>query len=449
MMKRIVSTMFVMLLLMAGSNAQTPDSKWGIGVYGGANQYSGDFGNGFYRFDQPFYGFVGLSVARNITQHWDAEFNTTYGEIGHVEERELYTNRFLHRMFQFNFVAKYNFFKYDNVRLRPFVFAGMGYASFDARRYDRFYDNFTIPVGAGLNIKVSPTLSVVVKETFIIPDGDNIEMVNNGPTDVYLQHSVGIVFNIGRRDKDKDGVADRLDRCPQIKGSKATLGCPDSDGDGIADDEDSCPDQKGPKETHGCPDLDGDGVPDHLDQCSTRKGPAATNGCPDTDGDGIPDHQDKCPQQKGPQVTHGCPDSDGDGLADHEDRCPQEKGSRTNGGCPEVSIVLDKDYTISFQTGSSDFTADSYKTIDSAIDFMKRQAKTQVVIEGHADSKGSIAVNKRLSQKRADAVRNYIISKGISAHRITAIGKGSSMPVATNDTAEGRAENRRAVLRVK
>jgi len=125
-----------------------------------------------------------------------------------------------------------------------------------------------------------------------------------------------------RRDKDKDGLMDDVDQCPDVPGPRSTGGCPDRDKDGIIDSKDKCPDKKGPRSTGGCPDRDRDGIIDSRDKCPDKRGPLATKGCPDKDKDGIIDKEDKCPDQAGLAKFKGCPDTDGDGLTDSEDYCP-------------------------------------------------------------------------------------------------------------------------------
>ncbi len=136
------------------------------------------------------------------------------------------------------------------------------------------------------------------------------------------------------KDTDGDGVSDKQDQCPDVKGIWTFRGCPDTDGDGIKDSEDDCPEHAGPKETKGCPDTDKDGIFDKNDACPTAAGPAQFNGCPDTDGDGLPDSEDECPTKAGSKEFGGCPDTDGDGLVDKEDQCPTVAGPKANKGCP-------------------------------------------------------------------------------------------------------------------
>jgi hypothetical protein len=259
----LIATIFAISL-----SAQTPDRKWGIGVNYGLQQYNGELGNGFYNFGQSLYGFGNLTIARNMGEHFDLELNCSYGEVGHVVPK---SSSFRFGLFQLGVNAKYNFFKYDEVKFRPFVFAGLGYMQFKDMRSDRKFDNMQLPdFGVGLTYKITPVINIVLRETFIYSDFDNIEYAVGGAKDMYLQHSIGFVFNIGKaKDTDGDGVPDKLDKCPNVAGLLIHQGCPDTDGDGITDAEDACPKVKGLKEFRGCPDTDGDGVTDAEDACPT------------------------------------------------------------------------------------------------------------------------------------------------------------------------------------
>lgn len=136
-------------------------------------------------------------------------------------------------------------------------------------------------------------------------------------------------------DFDKDGVSDKKDKCPEIKGIWAFNGCPDSDGDSIPDAQDKCPEIAGLEEFRGCPDTDGDKVPDMLDECPYVAGVKDLNGCPDADGDGITDEKDKCPNAIGLAYFDGCPDLDGDSIIDKLDACPELPGTLDHLGCPD------------------------------------------------------------------------------------------------------------------
>jgi OOP family OmpA-OmpF porin len=198
---------------------------------------------------------------------------------------------------------------------------------------------------------------------------------------------------------------------------------------------------------HEAIDSDGDGVLDDKDECpNTPKGVQVDKvGCPlDTDGDGIPDYEDKCPDTpKGVKVDEvGCPlDTDGDGVPDYKDECPgTPKGAPVNAvGCWIVKGLL-------FDYDKWDIKAQYFDELDVAVKVLDMNPSLKVQIQGHTDSMGSDGYNQTLSEKRAGAVRDYIVSKGISADRLTVKGFGESKPVDTNDTPEGRAQNRRVQL---
>lgn len=139
-------------------------------------------------------------------------------------------------------------------------------------------------------------------------------------------------------DFDKDGVSDKIDKCPELKGIWSFKGCPDQDGDSIPDASDKCPETAGLKKFKGCPDTDLDGIADLQDECPKLPGIKKLKGCPDKDGDGIRDEMDKCPDQIGLALFEGCPDTDGDSVADYLDACPDLIGELINLGCPDSDL---------------------------------------------------------------------------------------------------------------
>ena len=269
----------------------------------------------------------------------------------------------------------------------------------------------------------------------------------------HWQHAVGLVLKFGGIDTDGDGIYDKYDACPEVAGLEAFNGCPDSDGDGIQDSEDACPNEAGLAEFNGCPDSDGDGVPDKEDACPDEAGPASLNGCPDSDGDGVADKDDECPDVAGPVENNGCPwpDSDGDGIVDKDDECPNIVGVAENNGCPIVSEEVQKEITdlaraIYFKTGSAKFTDETLIRLEQVSSIVNQYKNLRFDVEGHTDSTGSDKINNKLSQERADAVRNYLIEKGFPADMITAKGFGSANPIGDNKTRKGRQQNRRVEI---
>ncbi|MFP6686023.1 MAG: OmpA family protein [Polyangiaceae bacterium] len=281
----------------------------------------------------------------------------------------------------------------------------------------------------------------------------------------------------GPGDTDADGVTDDIDACPNEPGPKSddktTTGCPpppDTDGDGVADPDDECPKVAG--DVKGCPDGDGDGIVDKLDACPERAGEAsdddAKSGCPaDNDGDGVYDPDDACPKVAGPKhedpEKSGCPpDDDGDGIPNAEDKCPDERG-KTNTedaerhGCPKDVRVTETEILILKKIRFAFGKAGIEDAIDPVSDALLEEVRTaiedhpeieQIEVHGHTDAKGKLFFNMRLSEARAESVRQWLIKKGIAETKLVSKGYGPLKPIGPNYTAAGREQNRRVGFKI-
>jgi outer membrane protein OmpA-like peptidoglycan-associated protein len=168
---------------------------------------------------------------------------------------------------------------------------------------------------------------------------------------------------------------------------------------------------------------------------------------PDTDNDGIKDDVDKCPTVAGIAKYQGCPipDTDGDGIDDEKDKCPTVPGIPELLGCPRPDL---KGENVLFAVGKYVLVASGKKELDIIVDYLKQYTGFNATAEGHTDNTGSEAFNLTLSEKRAEAAKNYLVSKGVEASRINIVGKGEAEPIADNNTAEGRRKNRRVQFRI-
>lgn len=202
-------------------------------------------------------------------------------------------------------------------------------------------------------------------------------------------------------------------------------------------------------------DTDNDGVPDVEDECVQLPGKKINKGCPDTDGDGLADNVDKCQNEAGLLRLQGCPipDSDNDGFNDEVDECPDES-FEDNHGCPyvkeELRIKIDLAAKgIYFASNSAMLDSASYVNLDEIATIMLSQIPYMLEIEGHTDNSGNADKNLLLSQKRADACKEYLVQKGISDSRIESIGFGDMNPIADNTSEAGRAKNRRTEFKIR
>ncbi len=237
---------------------------------------------------------------------------------------------------------------------------------------------------------------------------------------------------------------------------------PDTDGDGILDKDDKCPkqpeDMDGFEDEDGCPDADndGDGILDKADKCPNKAedkdGFEDEDGCPDADndGDGILDKADKCPNKAedkdGFEDEDGCPDADndGDGIPDAKDKCPNEpetiNGNKDEDGCPDKGRslvrltekkieILQKIY---FYFNKAKIKRQSYPVLVQVATILRLHKEIRKVeIQGHTDTMGKADYNMKLSQKRAEAVRKFLVNAGVEPERLIAKGYGLTRPVVT------------------
>ncbi|MDO5975631.1 OmpA family protein [Flavivirga jejuensis] len=323
--------------------------------------------------------------------------------------------------------------------LEPYLGVGGGYTWIDE------VGAGTLNGTLGLNLWFNENIGLTVQSSYKHAFEDYL--------DTHFQHSIGISIKFGGSDTDGDGIYDKNDACPDVAGLEAFNGCPDTDNDGIEDSKDSCPNEAGLAELNGCPDSDGDGIADKDDKCPTVAGLKALAGCPDADGDGVTDAQDKCPNTAGPAANNGCPwpDTDGDGVLDKDDKCPDVVGSVANNGCPEVTEEVQKtlnEYakTILFDTGRSTIKTQSESVLKDIISILNEYSTATFTVEGHTDSSGRATTNQKLSESRANAVKDYLVSHGIDTSRLSAVGYGEDKPIDSNKTRKGRANNRRVEI---
>ncbi|HEY1045434.1 MAG TPA: OmpA family protein [Bacteroidia bacterium] len=497
----------IALLSVHQAFSQSAERRLGIELSGGINEYQGDLGSAIFFARTPNYQGIGYSLSYYLNPNIDLAFFGSGGDVGFYSVIPNVIPENTYAFFRTNLFTVNGGIRFKLLKDKPFtpyIMLGGGgvYLHSNVSRDPNSYTGAAGNVAAGfgfqysVNEKLGFRLQSMFNYTFNdIWDGEPYAYLvhtRNKNNDMFAFHSLGIFYNLefgestggdmgGKSlpDKDKDGVPNKSDLCPKTQpwelpvnddgcprdsdldtipdyqdscpyqfGPRKFNGCPDKDNDGIIDSKDRCPEKAGPAEFGGCPDTDGDGIIDIEDQCPSQKGLKQFNGCPDTDGDGIEDRKDKCPEVAGPAAGEGCPDTDGDGVYDNKDVCVKVAGPASNKGCPEIKQEVVQRIAlaakgINFETGSDKILAESFDDLDALVKILNEYPEAKVAIDGHTDNVGDPATNKELSQKRADAVKAYLVSKGVDASRLTATGYGDTQPIADNKTKQGRAKNRR------
>lgn len=440
---------FTIALLIAAAcssvvSAQNADKKWSVEAQVGKNEYRGDIYNEYFKLNRTFYGLGGIGVNRYLSKSFDLGAQFTLGRYGSkgVENTDY---KFLGGKWDLSLLAKYKlnngYLLSENSIVAPYLAIGAGYADYyhafggDKSKF-RTGVNMLIPMGGGIKVNVSKSVALQYQLLFNFNESDwNADKKFDDKIDNFLKHSFGIVFSFGgkKKDSDKDGVADKYDACVNTPANVTV-------------------------DAKGCPvDGDGDGVADYLDKCADT--PAGVkvdaNGCPvDSDKDGVADYMDKCSNTPASAKVdaNGCPiDTDGDGVADYMDKCPNEKGVAANNGCPEVKQAVKETVSkalkdVQFETGKAALLKTSTPILDGIATLLKANPSQVVEIAGHTDNVGSDEFNQKLSEKRAEAVKKYLVSKGVKAAQLKTVAFGETKPVSDNETQEGRAKNRRVEL---
>jgi len=457
----------IIFIVISRSFGQYQMGQLGWGIYAGMEKFVGgavDYSTASY--------FEGLSFKYSFSPLITSEFSISAGWVrprsqsSHFETME--NAPYKTYIYPWDINLRLNFKK--SGRIIPYMGGGAGLTYWDLRELSMDDKWFPFPPDGESKTKLQSNISLTALTGFVIFFSDNVGIdigvkythlldqpfdnigtsyigktpdINNGIISGFITFNV---FLSPGKDSDNDGIPDKNDLAPFAKEDFDNFqdqdGAPDldNDNDGIPDIKDKAPnvpeDIDGFQDDDGVPDLDndGDGIPDLRDKCPNAPedfdGFQDDDGCPDTDNDndGIPDIKDKCPDK--PETINGYQDSDG---------CPDEKPKAV---VPEkgTSIILPG---INFTFASATLTAPAKMKLDELAAELVKHPEIKLEIRGYTDSIGSAASNLRLSQKRADSVKRYLISRGVIVSQLRAIGFGEANPIASNSTKQGRAKNRR------
>ena len=455
------------LLTVPRGYAQSSDRKNAVGLYGSAYQYKGSLGSDFWKWDRNSYG-PGISINRYLTSGLDLGLQASYVELkGNKNAVTYFSTNVVNANLALKLKLNNGWALKEDAVVQPYLLVAPGIAFTSREGLVRgvsvneditYFDAFG---AAGINFRLGDAVGLFVQTGQHIPLNANIDGEPNRDPDKfddrYLQHTVGLTIALGKaKDTDNDGVSDRKDKCPSTPAGVAVdpTGCPlDKDGDTVPDYLDKCPAEKGVAALEGCPDRDSDGVRDGDDKCPDTAGKPTLEGCPDADNDGVRDGDDKCPDTPaGTQVdATGCAvvlDQDGDGILDNVDKCPgTTAGARVDStGCPLVidPKVQKLEVPIRFKTNSTVIQSSSNPALNKMVQALKNHPDYGLRIIGHADARGTEEYNQGLSERRANAVKRYFISKGVAANRIVMEGQGETTPLVPDTTPANMAKNRRA-----
>ena len=416
------------LTVATSVSAQTTNNRWliGVGAHGvnhvAANKGVGQaLGDAFSSKDlYTMNNFVitpplsKLTVARNLNKFLVLDWQTSVGNVSNKRikmDKEFFLMTGLGLQFKVNgfwneeswfdpYVrvgANYLRHDYTNVSFPLTDVHGTVYGGFSGVGTPRKADHFAVNGGLGSNFWFTKNFGIGIQGDYVTTPIDKSNLAN------FWQASASINFRFGNRDKDKDGVLDKDDACPEIPG---------------------------PVENQGCP-------------------------WPDTDGDGVLDKDDACPEVPGPVANQGCPwpDTDGDGVLDKDDACPEVPGLPEYNGCPKPASEFAIAATGALQGIIFDFNKatisdpESLRKLDQAAEVIKSSNGGTFLVTGHTDKKGNDAYNLKLSRERAAYIVKALEQRGVADTQLKSTGVGERdavVPETASD--EERARDRKVVV---
>lgn len=380
-----------------------------------------------------------LTVARNLNKYLVLDWQTSVGNVDNKRigmGKEFFLMTGLGLQFKFNGLwnedswfdpyvrvgANYLRHDYSGVNFPLTDVNGVGYSGFSGEPgTQRRKDHFTVATGLGSNFWLTKNFGLGIQGDYVSTPIDKSDVAN------FWQASASLLFRFGNTDRDKDGILDKDDLCPDTPGLPEFQGCPDTDGDGVPDKDDQCPDVAGPVENNGCP-------------------------WPDTDGDGVVDKDDACPDVAGPAENNGCPwpDTDGDGVLDKDDACPTVPGLAQYNGCPKPKSVTATEVeaelkNIYFDFNKATIKAESGPRLDAAATIIKAD-RGNYLLEGQTDKKGSEAYNLNLSRQRAASVVAALDARGVDPSDLKSIGVGEAKAVVPETATDAERQQDRKVV---
>ena len=479
-------------VLAGGLQAAEWNGMIGIGIRGpvlspmfkGSEYTNANFGGSSYQHFMMGWNIAGdakIGITRSLVANFTGAYTITYDDSSAISDQSFKLNKSENAFakltgLRFGLEAQYYFMPEGSVQ--PYLLLGIGMDMWTLEEIagsgSYGFNDLTGRGGAGICFWLAErvTLDLQGKISYDLSNvSTDIPAGFYGPGDWsdmksrvfggYIEPSVGLTFFLtGARDSDGDGIKDKFDQCPDtpLGAFVDEYGCPlDGDGDGVYDGLDACAEtpQGAIVDITGCPlDTDQDGIFDGLDKCADTP-PGVTvdaRGCPlDTDTDGVPDYKDKQPDTPAGAIVDldgVALDGDSDGIADGIDKCADTPATVKvdEFGCPVAKPLIEVIVlNIKYAPGSFQPDKNSRIVLDDLVETMRAYPDLKIDINGYTDALGSKTGNLKLSQKRAKAVMEYLIDKGVSTERMNSKGYGEDKRYFKGDnvTEEGRQKNRR------
>ena len=391
-MKKIITLTLGLLLAMNLVFAQTEDHKWAIGLHAGKNEHSGDLGNSIFAFDKAIYGFGGVTINRYISPSFNLALEGTRGRYGRWVDWE---DNFKGDKNDISLMAGY---KLNNGYIlpadswfAPMIIAGPGIAFYQEvdhapGKIDEDGVDLLLSYGLALRFQLSPRIALQLQSKFSHTNDNDRDLHYGDERDFIAQHSFGLVLGLGRREAVEEPVEivddDEAERLRQEEEAR----------------------QRAEEEQRR--------LEEELAREEERR------------------RQEELARQRA-----------------EEERLRLEEETRRKEAIQEVQDALDPDEAyVFFTVDGTDIRPAYYNVMEMVYQIMQEHPDLRLEVHGHTDSTGTAEYNRGLAERRAQSVKDYLVNKGIRAGRIITRSYGEGSPRSSNETEDGRRDNRRVTF---
>jgi outer membrane protein OmpA-like peptidoglycan-associated protein len=457
-MKNLISIFLTVFTFFISGNifAQNDDKLWAISLHGGTAimQGTGDIGN--------LSGAGGVSLKYTLANNFALRVQGYTGLMNTIKTNYNSATTF----YEGNLQAILNLVNFKSQTTgrnfaQLYVGLGVGYATGNIKYIptttigDKSTSTIIIPMSAGIRFYLSPLIDIgaeyTTRSTFIVNlDGATGAGIQGGRFyDFYNMPNVFITFNLGSNMKARNLEWTEATEKLYDELIKAKLDAQNQIAALKKENEDLIAAMKIEMNIQ---------MHDNQRKADSSMKVMQATMKNDGDSDGVSNIFDKELNSPSGAIVDGggrTLDVDKDGVPDYIDKCPTVAGKVSNFGCPlqptkaQLATISDGIKNLQFETGKAIIKSTSFPALDLLAQMLIENASFAFLIEGHTDNVGKPADNMFLSQQRADAVKSYLVVKGVDVNRITAKGYGDTRPIYSNDTDAGKAKNRRVDMTIE